>query len=370
MRVQVIRNISFTIFFLSLFLSCSSESEPDSLAQFNDIPITEIRLISEFDQSGDYYFQYLTTESTALSNGNVILSDGDGEFIIQVDEEGNFIRQISRSGRGPGEIQSPLTVKLADDSTLLIYDQSRKSIIRKTLDASVIKEFSPTMRGNLRVIGAAATSDENIISLLWWDTSFLMMEDEESATIFKSYNVETDEILRRVDYPGETRARVFEGGRLVGGKLVPFVGELLHDHSPIDHQLYVFWSENPEIAVLDPIELDTLRTIPVNLPSEKLSNAERDSLQGEFRSIEWSTADKLLPDIKTPTDGMLIDHKNRIWLKLTLRSDYQEWIVLNQDGEPEIRVQFPKVGMVTHVSEQHIGFRVDGHLFALYELLE
>ena len=50
----------------------------------------------------------------------------------------------------------------------------------------------------------------------------------------------------------------------------------------------------------------------------------------------------------------------------------QEWIVLNQDGQPEMRVQLPKEGYVTHVSEHYIdiGFRADGHLFALYELVE
>ncbi|MEX0660747.1 MAG: hypothetical protein WEA58_13890 [Balneolaceae bacterium] len=44
--------------------------------------------------------------------------------------------------------------------------------------------------------------------------------------------------------------------------------------------------------------------------------------------------------------------------------------MLNQDGEPEMRVQLPKEGMLTHISEHHIGFRADDHLFALYELEE
>ncbi|MEX0660748.1 MAG: hypothetical protein WEA58_13885 [Balneolaceae bacterium] len=321
MRVQTFKKFVFTALLFSTLVSCSSESEPDSQSHFYDIPITKINLISEFDQSGEHFFQHLNYKSIALPNGDVILNDREGEFIIQVDEDGEFIKQISRSGRGPGEVQDPLTVKLAGDSTLLIYDQTRKSIIRKTLDSSVVEEFSPTMRGNLRVIGASPTSDNSVLSLLWWDTSFLMMEDEESATIFKSYNVETDEILNRIEYPGETRARVFEGGRLVGATLVPFVGQLLHDHSPIDHQLYVFWSDDSEIAVLDPIELDTLRTIPISLPSERLTNTERDSLKNEIRSSDWDAVENMLPERKTPAEEMVIDHQNRIWLKLTLQSN-------------------------------------------------
>ena len=80
--------------------------------------------------------------------------------------------------------------------------------------------------------------------------------------------------------------------------------------------------------------------------------------------------EELLPEKKVPSDKMVVDPQNRIWLKLTLRSDYQEWIVLDQTGLPEFRVQFPKEGMVTHISDQHIGFRADDHLFSLYELVE
>lgn len=370
MWAQTTRNIVFSIVTLLLFISCSSDIESENRSQFDDIPITDISLISEFDQSGEHYFQFLNSNSMSLSNGDVILNDREGEFIILIDETGEFIRKVSRSGRGPGEVQDPLTVKPVDDSSILIFDQERNTVTRKTLDSSVIQEYHPPTSAPLQVSGASPTQNKDVITLLWWDPSFMMDENEESRTIFKSYDVETEEILHRADYPGETRARVFDDGRVVGAVLVPFVGDLLYNHSPIDHQLYVFWSDNSEIAVLDPIEFDTLRTIPVNLPSERLTNAERDSLQDEFRSNVWSTAEDKLPDQKTPAEEMLIDHQNRLWLKLTLRSEHQEWIVLNQDGEPEMRVQLPKEGILTHVSEHHIGFRADDHLFALYELVE
>jgi hypothetical protein len=48
------------------------------------------------------------------------------------------------------------------------------------------------------------------------------------------------------------------------------------------------------------------------------------------------------------------------------QEECQEWIVLDQDGTHQFRVQFPKEGMVTHISDQHIGFRADDHLFAHY----
>jgi len=370
MRAQTNSSQVFILILLTFYLSCSQEVESDSKTQLDGVPIAEISLISEFDKSGEHYFQSLTLETSVLPDGDIIIYDGAGNFGIQVNENGEFIKQISRQGNGPGEIQSLLTAKSVNDSSLLIYDQERKTVIRKDLDSSNVEEYSPRMRGNLRVIGAYPTADENIINLLWWDMSFLMMEGEESATIFKSYNVEKDKILNRVDYPGETRARTFEDGRVIGAPLVPYSPDLLHHHSPIDHLLYVFWSDDYEIAVLDPVELDTMRTVPVDLPSERLTNTERDSLKNGIRSSDWDAVENMLPDRKTPAEKLMIDHENRIWLKLTLQSEHQEWIVLDQAGEPIMRVQFPKEGFVTHISEHHVGFRADDHLFAVYELKE
>lgn len=101
-----------------------------------------------------------------------------------------------------------------------------------------------------------------------------------------------------------------------------------------------------------------------------MSAAERDSLEGEYRPEYWESVEELLPDQKVPVDKMIIDSQNKIWLKLTLQPAKQEWVVLGQDGSPVMRAQFPKEGMVTHVSEHHIGFRADDHLFSLYELVE
>ena len=119
--------------------------------------------------------------------------------------------------------------------------------------------------------------------------------------------------------------------------------------------------------------LDTLRILDVPLKRELLTRAEIDSLERIFNERSpnpWNAVHALLPEYKVSFDGMIVDHLDRIWLKLTRRSEFQEWLILSNDGEPEKLVQLPKEGILTHVSEHHLGFRADSHLFALYEAIE
>ena len=357
---------------LSLFLiSCAQRPEENQQTDFENLPVMDLELISEFDQAGDYFFQHLNYMTEVLSNGDILLNDREGAFVIQINTKGELVNLVARQGNGPGEVQDPQSIQMVNDSTLLIVDQRRMKIIKKTLDSSEIDEFTVPQGDASRVNEAYATSDPNILSVQWFDYSALRDSNAEPVTRISSYNTVSEEFISDLRYPGKIMALLLsESGQPRGAAPVPFAPELLYDYSQDKTDLHVFWPEDSEIAVLDPIQLDTIRTIPINLPSESISAAERDSLEEEYRPEYWESVEELLPDEKVPANKMIIDPQNRIWLKLTLQSDFQEWIVLDQTGSPEFRVRFPAVGMVTHISDQHIGFRANDHLFALYSLAE
>jgi hypothetical protein len=276
---------------------------------------------------------------------------------------------VAGKGNGPGEVQDPQSMQMIDDSTLLIVDQRRLRIIKKSLDSSDIEEYDLPQGEASRVNEAYSTLDPGVISVHWFDYSIFSNPEADPKTRISSYNYQSDEFVGDIRYPGRTSALLrINGGDPVGSAKVPFTPELLYDYSPDNSELYAFWPVNSSIAVLDPIQLDTLRSIPVDLPTQSLSAAERDTLQGEFQDQFWPSVEELLPEQKVQADKLIIDPQDRIWLKLTLQSDFQEWMVLDQTGSPQFRVQFPKEGMVTHISDQHIGFRADDHLFSLYEL--
>ena len=370
MKPELTTSASVSVLLIILLVSCSPSPDSASDARFSDLPVAEHRLISEFDRSGDFYFQSLLQTSVSLPGSDVLLADQQGNFVIRVDRDGNFVSEIAREGSGPGEVRDPISMHRSGETSILIYDQARKVMIRKSLDQSEVQEFTPPNVENFRVSRVYPTHRDNIIHLNLSDFSFVRDPDSEPADQFAAWQTDTEEVLKRFDYPSDLRAVVQLRGRPGGAIPVPYTPKFLYDYSHDRSELYTFWSGNSSITVLDSAEFDTLRTIPVSLPSEQMSASERDSLQENYRSEFWPDIRDLLPEQKSPADKMILDQQDRIWLKLTLRSDQSEWIVLDQNGDPEMRVQLPKEGTVTHISNEHIGIRADPSIFSLYELVE
>ncbi|MEX1261904.1 MAG: hypothetical protein WEA58_13605 [Balneolaceae bacterium] len=362
MKYSLLSIFCFIGFFIA---ACSQNERAESNSDIDNLPITVPVLLAEFDKVGDKYFQHLNYESTYLENGDILLNDREGSFVILVNSDGNLIQEIAGKGNGPGEIQDVLSMNLFANNSVLMFDQRRQRIIRKNLTTAEIKEFNPPQMGENRVSRAYSTHSLNYILLRFWSPG---IGSSERKTIFGIYNLKNDTVEKRVEYRGDIWADLLIDDRRVGAAKVPFAPSLLFDISPDQQFIHTFLPEEKTIAKLDIITLDTLQTLPVNLPRERITTAERDSLENEYRPEQWKTVDELLPDIKTPADKMLIDQNDNIWLKLTRNyNSVQEWVVLNASGTPIHRVHLPKDGILTHISNHHLGFRADDHLFAIYE---
>ena len=105
----------------------------------------------------------------------------------------------------------------------------------------------------------------------------------------------------------------------------------------------------------------------MDLPAQPLSDAEYDSIEAETRDREWKTLKDELPNMKTPVERMLIDEQGRFWLRLNYRGDTQQWLVMSDDGEYQKIVHLPRGSMLTHVSNHHLGVRLDETTFALFK---
>lgn len=109
--------------------------------------------------------------------------------------------------------------------------------------------------------------------------------------------------------------------------------------------------------------------IPVNLPTELLDDAEIEDIKKHAKrdkGVErWKTIEPQLPKYKTVAEKMFLN-ENRIWLQSNLRGSSQKWFVLNMDGQVIKVVHLSKDGMITHISDENIGVRLDDVTFGLY----
>lgn len=354
---------------LLLLTGCNSESDYGEYLNLDELPYVQPEKFFETDHVDDIFFDHLNYSSIALSNGNVILNDRPQGLIFSINGSGELVDLIAIKGRGPGEIQDASALNTDPDENLVIFDQMNQKIVFYPSDGSNPEEFLPFEPDLYRVRSAHALNSENSFLIVGWMPSALSDPDKSFTNKFTIYDRNADTVINDRIYPDREYARQIIDGRVRGGVPIPFAPDFHFSFSSDRKSIFISWSETNEIAELNST-LDTLRTISVPLKREILTRTEIDSIEQSYRNRRpnpWDVLSDVLPEFKVSFDGLIVDHLDQIWLKLTRKSEWQEWLILSNDGDPEKLVRLPKEGILTHVSEHHLGFRADDHLFALYE---
>lgn len=343
-----------------LFLSCSSKQEEGSVSISSAREATPEEIIV-FDQVEDSYFSYLGFVSEVVDSGNFVLPLASQGQLVLISKNGREVLSKTKNGRGPGELMSAFSISKSKESYVYVYDQlnERVSVFDKDLNTS--REYLIT-RDKYDGISRyyAGFGDQDIIEM--YDANPLSEDDD---IILRVYNTSNERFEAELRVPDRISARL--PGR---GMQVPFTDRQLFAFSADRQSVFLLNSGSNLIAEVD-FSFDTLRTISVKLPMQELSETERDSLRQYLIDDEseefWAPMSELLPEFKTPAERMLIDWKDRIWLKSNIRGNYDKWFVLSQEGEIELIVKMPRNSDITHISRYHIGVRLKDHLFALYK---
>ena len=359
-----------TVVFL---LSCTVNEEGDYWANLGELPEERPTQLIEFDQTGEIFFTHLNYSTEVADNGDVILNDRHANVLLKISENGELVNIIANQGRGPGEVGDILSMQMDAAGGIHVYDQqNQKSVYYEPVRYEPSEFIIQTTNGN-RVTKMFPIKDTQSYFVIERNLSAWLDDTAEPFTSLRVYDRETDSTRVQWNYPAANYARLVVDGRVLGGARVPFGSEFLYDISSDKDSFYVSWSENSQIAELDS-ELDTIRTIDVRLERTPVSEDELADIEEEFSDHhpnQLRSVMDLLPDRKVSYEEMMVDHQNRIWLKLTRwHENDQEWLILSEEGEPEKRVLLPKEGMLTHISEHHLGFRKDDHIFALFEAVE
>lgn len=347
-----------------LFLiSCHSDSEEIS---FEELAVFTPNIIQEFESlGGEIFFSHLGYSSPQFDDESIFLPDRDLNKIFKVSAGGNLISTIASEGRGPGEIQDITFVSRSYDHSLLVYDQRNRKVLRFSSAGGYLEEFilQPWEKGTLTEVYEL---DENHLLTVYRSFEYLRNLDLEPEAYLVIFDKETEQYTHSVTISDRPFARNIVNGQPRGGRIVPFTAEHLRAFNHRNSSFYSLWTEEQKIASLT-ASLDTANTITFELSREQLSIDEINTIRDDQPNNSWRTMEPLLPKYKAIANDLIIDEKNNFWLKLNHRSEYQQWLILSESGEKLALVQLPKDGMLTHISDQHLGFRLDDHRFALLE---
>ncbi|SMO44271.1 6-bladed beta-propeller [Gracilimonas mengyeensis] len=345
-----------------VMMSCGESQPEDPWAVLERVPEVVPSQIRAFNQADTVFFEHLGYESVVMKNGTVLIADRGRNNLLFLNEEGG-LEKLIREGRGPGEVLDPFAFVKDKKGQVYTYDQHNDKILVLDGRGEVVREIIPAAYKESGIIKVFPVQD----SLYWVEMmSYAFLSDENKKS--EKYLVQYDpfensygemKVLRNHPY-----ARYIEDGEVRGATKVDFGSGHLFSWRPEKQTLLTFDTRTNIIAELD-ANLDTLKAIRVELPQEELNNTEFDSLRSAYRNAQWKTVEPLLPDLKAKADYMLY-HNGEIWLGTHLSGKLKTWLVLNMQGEILRKVMLPREALLTHVSDNHLGLRLDDVTFAFY----
>jgi len=356
---------------LALFLqSCSGDTDSgeNHAEQFDELPIILPEPIIMMEEIGEDYLTHLSYSSVALGDGSVLIGDRELRKLFRISADGELLEIAARGGRGPGEVQDVVWVRQSATGLTLLYDSMNAKLIKFDEHGKFTDEFIFPQHesGSLNEVYQPGDSE---YLLVYRSFDYLYESDSNKGpeTRIGMFDRETERHGSHITLPDQAYAPHTINGMIVGGRMVPFTGGHVRYFNPADRSLYVMLSDQSHITRFD-TQLDTVETIRFELHPERVNDEDKIASREEVDDDDmWRVIEPLLPEYKALADDMKIDSEGNFWLKLNHRSNMQRWLVISPDGSHKAMVHLPKEAMLTHISEHHLGVRLDHHVFALFE---
>lgn len=346
-----------------LFISCGESEKQSTTPDIDDIlsfSATEIFSVSEVE---DVYFAHLGYESVVLENGDIAFADRNIPNITIINENGE-LEKVIREGRGPGEILDAYEFTKDREGNIYTYDQGNDKLLVYDKNFDLKSEIIPPNYEATSLVKAYPTDQKDVLIFELTSFEFIRNEEKDRENILIRYDSEPESYGEEMILKAQPYVRLIVDGEPRGASLIPYSHGNLTAYNPENRTLFIFDTGTNVIAELN-ADLDTVRTIPVNLPTEEISSAERDSMQAEYNDLRWNALEHVLPDVKAPVNDMIY-HEGEFWMESNILGDTEMWLVLNSEGQITHRVHLPKESLLMHISDEHLGVRLDDVTFALF----
>ncbi|MAO64317.1 MAG: hypothetical protein CL666_04905 [Balneola sp.] len=353
---------------ISLMGACNESQELQPNVDIQELDVKIPAKISTFSQLDTLYYSFLGLNSLPTQDGGFILPLWGPPTLVKTNAEGSVILARTQEGRGPGELLD-VGIPSLGKNEVYVFDQNQdKIVIYDANSLSLINEFLAEAYPEYKISRVYPSFEAGSVLLELSNAQLEIAKMQEKLLI--KFDIENKEYGESIPIKGEAYAPLGEliNGRSGTAMKVPFSDKQLITPAPERGSLLLFDTRTNLIAEIN-ANFDTLNTIRVDLPTESVSAAEKDSIKNEvesFQSADWSNMEPYIPDEKAVANNMLFNN-DKIWLKSNNRGKGDIWYVLNMQGVVTDVIQLPANTFLAHVSDDHLGVRMDQVTFALYE---
>ncbi len=362
--------------FLLLLLGCgpSNTTDTEYPVSVQDIHLSEIFRVGTQERD-DVLFGEIS-DMDVNSKGEIFVVDSRIKSVYMFTEEGSKIRDIGRSGMGPGEFSGPVSVHVAKGDSLYVFDRivNRVSVFDPETIV-VLRTFSVPGSFSMGLPSSLLGSSERGI-LFKYITPFVdpRQSDPKAPRYDKIYSLDfqgnnpDDPVLRVLarDFITTTSA-----GGGISARRMPFGRTSVVRYSEHDGHLYAGRNNSIDVDLISVADGAIVKSLQLTIPNIPITEYDRDSIMSgitneaerqRVRSTEW-------PESQPAFETFLVDDNGSVWFKRAMPSPSTnaEWLILNKRGQLASVVQLPKEVVLDVIKQNRVyGYGVDTETGAPY----
>ena len=358
---------------ITLLTSCSGNDESGALSgtgdetttfSETDLPHWVVEPLTLIDES-ENYMPGQVHGLQVMPNGHIVVMDRSPISIHQFDESGNWLRQISREGSGPGELETWNQLQHAPngiavgrmDGTVMLYEPGDDNLIRFSRDFNIQTEDRNT--GFLRMLepGRLLYQTTNVVQITDnRDPDELFPEFRYGTTFFMS---EDGEVLQDSVYTTVQHGPLMimsNGGTSIQIRNLPWRFSTAQAFTN-DGSIIIGDPESAIVITLnsngEEINRSLFRIEERMVTREELNKALEDIPREEHRRAE----SRIKPH-KPAFTRILADDSNRLWFQTSRTDDGFTYVVTDMNANPIGRVELPQY--------HHLAAVRNGNLYIRY----
>lgn len=306
-----------SLFFLTgllfVFLQCTVEEQSEILDTETVLKGVEDIRIGQLEGVDEYVFGAINHIATG-ENGEIFVADYQVPVIRMYDQDGNFLRNVGREGRGPGEYLGLGGMRSFPDGRLAIWDQGNLKVSVFDQGGDFIENHTVNSRLHGADIFEVDHSGNFYVKIVLRDTpdmphwEFGWLRISPEGELLDTLRVPLDEEDREqtfVLFTASGRARAFIE--------MPFTSLSARGHQISGrNDTYAFEINPPDSASIK-IERD-FTPVPIKQEERKQWEAW----------VDYYGVKNIIPESKPAYKNILTDSQGRIWIQKYVEAIYTE----------------------------------------------
>lgn len=332
--------VLFAIPLLGLLYSCSAS---DDAAEFEfNAPLLEIQQQVVISETDDLIFGRIFRVSPD-AGGRIFVPDSGESTIFVFDDEGNFLKNIGREGRGPGEFDRA-NVRFTESNELFAYDdgQRRVQIFRETspMNWELHETFNVGIAGE-RAFPFDLTPVDDELVLANYGIGISIDDSEENPFIGLLNRNNSNEPKRVVELMNpdmaitRTSNSVTSWWHPFGGRsMTDFLNRSIYFAHSNDFTVYRTTILDDATPVLDTLFSHNVSRVPLtDAVLNKAIESYRDEGKRAIRDVGVTH--------KPHFQAFHVDDKKQIWVQIYADKGEPDWFVFSETGALLFSVDLP-----------------------------